>query len=255
MTIESLAGLDSDAVEVSFIGLPAGFTPILDGTALTGADTVSAEGGDALGKSFNPALGNLNKTNIAFDTASTTVPGVYHITVNVTDANQITTLHDLEINVKPSGTAADDFAQLSLSSLSGIENSTLTIAGKGFTAANTVSLEFGTSDYSLPANTAFDSSGTFSTTIKIPGVVAGDYPITLSDGIRSATEIFTILGTTDKYSISVSPSNLLIPPLTIGTASTPLKFSISSASGINAGAVTFNVNYTSHPGIQLKYCL
>ena len=100
LTIASLAGLDSDAVEVSFIGLPAGFTPILDGTALTGSDTVSAEGGTALGKSFNPALGNLNKTNIAFNTTSTTVPGIYHITVNVTDANQITSLHDLEINVK-----------------------------------------------------------------------------------------------------------------------------------------------------------
>ena len=36
LTISSIAGLDSDEVEVSFIGLPAGFTPILDGTALTG---------------------------------------------------------------------------------------------------------------------------------------------------------------------------------------------------------------------------
>ena len=155
-------------------------------------------------------------------------------------------------NVKPSGTAADTFAQLSLSKLSGIENSTLTINGKGFTATNTVALEYGTTEYSLPASTFFDSSGTFSTTIKIPGATPGDYPITLSDGVRSATETFTILGSSDKYSVSVSPSNLLIPPLVIGTDSSPLKFSISSGSGIDAGAVTFNLNYTSHPEILLK---
>lgn len=253
LTISSLAGEDSDEVEVSFIGLPTGFTPIFDGTALTGSDTVSAEGGTALGKSFNPAFGNSNKTNIAFDTASTTIPGTYHIKVNVTDANQISTLHDLEVTVKPGGTAADDFAQLSLSSLSGIENSTLTVTGKGFTAANTVSMKFGTTDFSLPAGTVFDSAGKFSTTIKIPSSSVGDYPIILSDGVRSATETFSILGSSDKYAISISPSNLMIPPLTIGTDSEPIQFTISSSSGVDAGDVTFNLNYTSHPEIILKW--
>jgi len=105
---------------------------------------------------------------------------------------------------------------------------TLTITGNGFDANKTMTITWGgVAIATNPATVTTSSSGAFSATITVPGTQAGDYTVSVSDGINIATATVTVIATT-----SVSQTTTQASPGHVGMEIT------ISGTGYGGGTIT-----------------
>ncbi|MFH1381507.1 MAG: hypothetical protein ABIH70_01280 [Chloroflexota bacterium] len=90
-------------------------------------------------------------------------------------------------------------ASLRLNPDSASVGSTISVSGTGFSANDSITVSFDTTQV---AETASDTNGNFSTSFTVPNSYGGAHSMTASDGTYSASTTFNVLG-----SITVNPSS------------------------------------------------
>lgn len=250
ITISALAGRTPGTVTLNLRGLPPGVTSHFNtGSGYSSTGSTSA--------TVTVGAGASTEVKLKFVVSQNTPPGPVPLFLEATTSTE-TLGTPLPFGIRPSNTFASLFGvgNLQLSPVVGTTADTVTIAASGFTANSAVTIVFGgnpaTDAISLPSGTTFDSSGFFSTTIKVPSNLGpGTYPVTVSDALgRRDTKPFNVVGSSAAFDVNVSAQ--FFPPVVQGQSSSPATVTVRSLPGKTAGTVTLTV-LGLPPGVTVAF--
>ena len=100
---------------------------------------------------------------------------------------------------------------LMLSSASGVPGATITITGTGFRPYLTITVRMGGYTFGPCPPVVTDLSGSFSTTVTVPGLAPGLQVISVSDGTNAATTFFTVLVGAIPPDIEIKAAEMVSP--------------------------------------------
>jgi hypothetical protein len=182
----------ASAISLSTASTSVGNQVAVSGTGFAGATTVTVTFD---GQTIATAVTNTNGSFTAIFNVPDTVPGAHTITSN-----------DGIISVSASLYVTQ---QITLSPSSGAVGSTVTVTGNGFSANQSVTITFGGSPViTSPASIFTNSVGAFSATFAAPAAAGRTTTVLASDGVVSASAIFSLLAS---ISLSMSSGNAETP--------------------------------------------
>ena len=230
----AVKGKNPGTVTLKVFGLPPEIDTTIAGTLVS--NTVRT----GTGVDITLDIGASKTTSLVISPTTSVAPGLYFMTIEASSSNSLQ-FFDTAVEVLPGGNIdLAAFETISINPKFGEVGDIINVKASGFTPSALVILKIAGGADLATGTTAFSSTGTFSTSVKIPtGIDPGLYTVKISDGTKDATEFVEVLPSGTGFILSVSPDSL--PPIIQGTTTGDIKVKVSSPIGVDAAATTIKV--------------